>query len=65
MPFSREFLMELFEIEAEEISLEARPRVLAILGVLFANLCRQSSLVRGLKIGKSIKEAILANYSYI
>jgi hypothetical protein len=42
-----------------------RNQLLAILGAIFGNLSRQSKLIKELKIGKLLKEAILTNYGNI
>lgn len=62
LPFTQDFLGELFELEVQEIPLESQSRVLAVLGVIYSNLGQQSSLIRQFKIGKKLKEAILAGY---
>lgn len=62
LPFTQDFLDELFELEVEEIPLESQGRVLTVLAVLYSNLGQQSSLIRSLKAGKKLKAAILANY---
>ena len=46
-------------MEAERIDYGARAKLLTLLGVLFGNLCRQSALLRELKMASMLKEAIL------
>ena len=59
IPFTREFLMELFEIEVESINYGDRSRLLALLAVLYGNLSRQSKLLKELKMTERLKETIL------
>lgn len=42
-----------------------RNQLLAILGAIFSNLSQQSKLVKELKVGKTLKEAVLSNYGLI
>ena len=65
MPFSVSFTKELLEIEVEEVGSQVRGRLLAIVGVLYSNLSRQPLLLKELRAGKLLKEAILSNYCFI
>ena len=59
-------MLKVFEIEAENMeSSGERNQLLAILGVIFGNLSKQSKLIKELKVGKAMKIAILNNYSCI
>lgn len=47
VPFSREFLQKVFEIEIDSFSLSSeRNQVLAIVGAIYNNLSKQSSLIK-------------------
>lgn len=39
--------------------------MLAIVGAIYSNLSKQSSLIKELKLGKGLKQAILENYGLI
>lgn len=65
MPYTVEFLKAMFEIDVQEVAYEARAKLLALLGVLYCSLSRQSSLVREIKISKMLKEGLLSNYAFI
>jgi len=65
MPYTADFLKAVFEIDVQEVSYEARAKLLALLGVLYCSISRQGSLVRELKIAGMLKEAVLGNYAMI
>ena len=65
MPFSHDFLKELFEIQVDEVEYEVRGKLLTLIGVLYSNLGKQSTLLRERKMGHRLKEAVLENYSFI
>ena len=59
MPFTRDFSRELFEIEVEGVGYEMRAKLMTLLGVLYNNFSRQSTLLRELKMATLLKEAVL------
>lgn len=65
LPFTSEFLTQLFEIEVEDIPLEYRSQMLTVLAVLYNNLIHQSGSITRLKVGNKLKAAILANYPLV
>ena len=57
--FTIEFLRELFEIELESMTYDAKNRLLAIIGVLYSSMSRQPKLMKELKMGERLKEKLL------